>query len=251
MIKTIKSIHHNKLMDVLVVDDGSINVEKPLEQELNKLTNDNISVRIINLERNQGITNALNCGIRYFLDDEKYKLFARIDCGDTAVKNRFRIQEDFLQKNEDIHLLGSYVSFIDSEDKVEFYVKPPVEHKKIKRKMAQRCNFIHPSVMIRKDAVKYIGAYPNQFEAAEDYAYFYKISKYFKTANINKVLTKVDASGTGISKQNRKVQNTSKLKVIKKYSPRNFRKAYGILYTYALKNTPVSLVNGVKKVVLK
>ncbi|MCB0478718.1 MAG: glycosyltransferase [Crocinitomicaceae bacterium] len=248
---SLKSIHHRKAISVLVIDDGSRPEQKPQLADLQKIANPNVSVFVEYLDENKGITEALNHGLQLFIDDPKYNYIARLDCGDTCVRNRFHIQEEFLKNNESVSMIGSWVRFKNKKNEDLFTFKPPTEHKKIKKKMSIRCNFIHPSIMMERKVVEEIGMYPDQYEAAEDYAYFFKVSRNFETANINKCLTEVTIDPNGISSTQRNVQNKSKIKIIQDNKEFNIYYLYGMLLSYGLLIAPDSLVLKVKRLVMK
>lgn len=247
---TLLSVSHKKRLHVLILDDGSDDDQKPLLGNLRHFLNSNISVEIYFSKENRGIAEVLNLGLKYILEKYDFKYVARIDCGDTCVANRFSVQEDFLKNNPNIDLVGSWVKFNSPEGEELFAVRPPSKHRKIKRLMPIRCNFIHPSVMYTRAAIEKIGLYPTNYEAAEDYAYFYDISKKLETANIPKYLTTVEYNASGISLQNRNQQNKSKLKVILSYSSLNLYSIYGVAYNLALSMVPLKLVFKTKKLIL-
>ncbi|NQY68606.1 MAG: glycosyltransferase [Flavobacteriales bacterium] len=248
LITTLESISHKSGIDVLVVDDGSNKSQVPVLSVLNQHTNEGVSLILIHISENSGITNALNLGLDYILQKNKNKFVARLDCGDVCVANRFKLQENFLNTNNKIDIVGSWVKWVDtiSGEKV-FSNKPPISHEKIKRKMSIRCNMIHPSVMYRLSVVESLGKYPNNYEAAEDYAYFFNIAKHFRTANIPKFLTKAEFNKNGISHIKRKIQNKSKLRIVLKYGDFNFHLVYGVLYNLLLIALPYSLLFRIKK----
>lgn len=248
---SIKSIHNKEAIEVLVIDDGSKPENVPSLEHLESISNKNVTVHLEKLPKNVGITLALNHGLSFFINNSKYNYIARLDCGDVCVKNRFSIQKEFFLKNENVSLLGSWVRFKNQENKELFSFKPPLEHKKIKKKMAIRCNFIHPSVMLKRNAVEDIGFYPENYEAAEDYAYFFQISKKFETANINKFLTEVTVDPNGISHLKRTIQNKNKIKIIKENSPKNLYFVYGMLFNYGLLVTPNNFVSRMKQIIMK
>jgi glycosyltransferase involved in cell wall biosynthesis len=246
--KSIESVNHSKGIDILVVDDGSSSSQTPDLERLNEISADNTNVELIQTDENKGIATALNLGLDTILELDKHEFVARLDCGDTCVANRFFIQEDYLDQNSKTALVGSWVKWIDNKSKNEvFKYKPACDHKKIKRMMSVRCNFIHPAVMFRSSVVKELGKYPDNYAAAEDYAYFFNISKNFETANIPKYLTKVDYNIGGISVKNRKSQNLSKLKIIKNFGRKDFYQLYGFAYNLTLLIAPAKLIFLLKK----
>ncbi len=248
---SIMSIHHKEAIDVLVIDDGSSDENIPDLEVLKKIANKNVNIYMERLEENQGITYALNYGLSLFIKDPKYKYIARLDCGDVCVRNRFSVQQDFLVNNENVSLLGSWVKFKNPQNRDLFSYKPPVEHKKIQKKMSIRCNFIHPSVMMKRNVVEEMGFYPEGYEAAEDYAYFFKISRNFETANINKFLTQVTVDPNGISRVKRTIQNKNKIRIIKENSPKNLHFFYGMIFNYGLLITPRGFVSRMKQLIMK
>jgi len=157
-------------VEALVVDDGSIN--KPLDEDL-KMD----SVKFIFNKENLGLEKSLNIGLDYILKNTNHKYVARLDCGDIALKNRFALQKEYLEKNPDVHLIGSHVSFIDNSGLYLYTYKVPIEHNEIRKKMFIKNSFIHPAVMFRTDAIKKIGHYPLNYKYAEDYALFFNIVK--------------------------------------------------------------------------
>jgi glycosyltransferase involved in cell wall biosynthesis len=235
----------------LVVDDGSDMEMLPTLAILQKELNPNVHLEILLQPSNKGIAKTLNLGLDHILKKKKYTFVARIDCGDVCVSNRFEIQEEFLLKNKEISLVGSWVNWVDESGSIVFSKKPPIRHKDIKRAMSIRCSLIHPTTMFRLSVVEKIGGYPERFEAAEDYAYFYKISNKYKVANIPNFLTDVEFNQTGISSRKRNEQSKSKLKIIYTFTPISLRLVYGILYNIILMSLGAGLILNVKKRVFK
>lgn len=245
--KSLSNIFHKTGVDVLVIDDGSTKELRPELTSLKAYLNPNVNLEIDYLPNNRGITETLNYGLNRILEKGKHEFIARIDCGDTCVKNRFSLQEDYLETNPDVSLVGSWVKWINNaSNKHVFSYRPPCEYKKIKKRMSIRCNVIHPSVMYRVDIVKKVGIYPLNYNAAEDYAYFFEMAKHSKIANIPKFLTHTEHNKEGITAQNKRTQNKSKLKIVMKYGKRDLYLLYGILLNLILIYTPASLIFKVK-----
>jgi hypothetical protein len=136
--------------------------------------------------------------------------------------------------------------------KYEFALyKVPIEHKDIRKKMFIRNSFIHPSVMMRLDAIRKIGNYPTNFKYAEDYALFFNIVRNFKTANIDKVLTICTLNKDGISASKRKPQMKSKFKVLYKNKSLSLHYILGLSRTAFLYLIPNSLNTGLKMIYYK
>lgn len=249
--KTIKSIYHPKGIRIIIIDDGSNKESTHKISDINEYVNQNVYVTIIYLEKNSGISEVLNIGLKEALKDPSCKYIARIDCGDTSVKNRFLLQEIFLNTNVDIDLVGSWVKFINIKNEYLYSLRPPLLHKSIRKSMSIRCSFIHPSVMFRRIVVEKLGIYPCNYRAAEDYAFFYNIVKEARTANIPGFLTFVEMNENGISSKNRFVQNISKLRIINRYSPKNFYYFLGMIYNLGLICIPRSFVFNAKRMIFR
>ncbi len=244
--KTLGSIKHAHGIDVLIVDDGSDELETPDLERLNDSLNQNVLLEIIKLNENKGISYALNHGLEHILKVKKHQFIARIDCGDVCVDDRFEVQENFLEQNKNIDIVGSWVRWLDESGKQVFCKKPPTTHNKIRRQMSIRCSLIHPSTMYRLSVVEDVGKYPDKYQAAEDYAYFFNIANKAKTANIPSFLTSVEFNEKGISQSRRKEQSKSKLRIIFDYSPLNFHFLYGVPYNLLLMSLSATTIMKIK-----
>lgn len=245
LYSSIKSIHKSENIDVVIVDDGSTD-NKFNELELNDIFKSGTNVYYLYLDSNKGIEHALNYGLA-FIKSKNYKYTARLDAGDLCEPNRFQIQENFLENNTNIKLVGSGIIAID-EKGIELYRKEfPETHIELKRKMYLNCMFIHPTVMFANDVIDAIGDYPTNFNAAEDYAFFFKILNSFETANIKEPLVKIEINHSGISIQKRKQQVASRIKIIKKYFYFGFWPIYGLFRNYMLYIIPNSFLLFLKK----
>lgn len=228
--------------DVVVVDDGSSRA--PAHQALKNYTG-NLSVKLITLPENQGIEHALNAGLEYCLD--RYVYIARLDCGDTCKNTRIQKQIDFLDKEQDCGLVGSWVDFVSEKGLYILTSKLPVQHDEIRKKMFLNSMFVHPSVMMRSLALKEIGAYPTNRPAAEDYALFFKIVKKFKTRNIPESLLNYVVSPASISSKKRKTQIISRIKILLDNFEFGIYPVYGLVRSILLIATPRSLTVAIRR----
>ena len=129
---SLSSIDKNENLDILIVDDGSnITIDED-KLKLSFLGKGQVFFEY--LEENSGIEIALNKGLNFILN-KKYKYTARLDCGDICIKDRFNIQENFLETNQDIALVGTNVNFLDTEGKLLYTLTVPEKDKQIRKKM--------------------------------------------------------------------------------------------------------------------
>jgi len=242
--KTLNSVSGVEPVDVLIVDDGSY-VKPDIKKLKKKFSQINNILLIVN-NKNRGIEYALNDGLRY-IQSAGYKYIARLDCGDVCHPARFKIQKEYLEKNKNIYMVGSWVEFVDVNGKFLFAFRPPVEHNEIERGMFINNMFVHPAVLFRVDIIKEVGFYPLNYKNAEDYAYFFKIVRNFNTANINKFLLKCEINPKGLSLSKRKQQIKSRLKVILSNFNFSLYAFYGLFRNIVLWFLPYKLVELLKR----
>jgi glycosyltransferase involved in cell wall biosynthesis len=208
---------------VLVVDDGS--AEPIREKEISN----QLPVKVLRLEKNQGITRALNAGLRWIRDNLSVKYIARLDCDDTCDPERFNIQVRYMDAHPEVVLAGSWCLFADRNSGGSYVYKTPTEDSAIRRAMYNRNVFIHPTAIFRKDAVIRVGLYPENFELAEDYALFWKLMGDGLTFVDRRLLVTSRIDKTGISFRNRGKQLIARQKVVNYYGNNPFLKTISII----------------------
>jgi len=208
---------------VLVVDDGST---EPIDE---KVISNQLPVKVLRIEKNQGITNALNTGLRWIEHNLSVKYIARLDCGDTCDPERFHIQVSYMDAHPGVVLAGSWCLFADRNSGDSYVYKTPTTDRAIRRAMYYRNVFIHPTVIFRKDAVLGAGLYPMNFELAEDYALFWKLMGVGLTFVDRRLLVTTRIEKTGISFKNRGKQLIVRQKVVNYYGRNPFLKVIAII----------------------
>lgn len=245
LMTSISSIDKDEYLDILIVDDGS-NLEID-EKKLSAAFLGNGNVYFQYLKENKGIEIALNTGLEFILN-KNYIYTARLDCGDICIKERFKTQELFLDSNTDISLVGSNVDFLDTKGNLIYTLKVPEKDKQIRNKMFINAMHIHPTIMFRNSIISKTGQYPINYKAAEDYAFFFNVIKFFKVANINKVLVKCEINPNGISTILRKKQALNRVKLIAKNFYFGFYPIYGLLRSSLLFIVPLSILIKLKSI---
>ena len=125
--KTLNSINEKILLDVLIIDDGSIVVP-----DKNNVIYNGI-YKIILLNKNSGIGIALNKGLDYAVNNN-YDFVGRLDCGDISYPKKFTKQLSYLTNNKDIMLLGTWVRVVDEKGSFKYNLKHPIDYSSIKKK---------------------------------------------------------------------------------------------------------------------
>ncbi|ALM49208.1 hypothetical protein AMR72_10080 [Flavobacterium psychrophilum] len=246
LIASVGSIDRSEQIDVLVVDDGSVK-NKLTEQDVISAFTGNGEVYFIYLEENSGIEHALNRGLQYVIEVKKYKYIARLDSGDYCLGKRFAIQQEFLEINPDIKMVGSNVIAADTNGNFLYNIIMPEKTREIRNKMFLNAMFIHPTVMFCTDILPQTGLYPVNRKSAEDYAFFFIISNKFKTANIQQFLVKIEINPSGISISRRKQQVGSRIKVIQDNFYFGFYPLYGLARNILLYIMPNSIIQFLKR----
>jgi len=190
--------------EFILLDDGSTDDSLYL---CKKYERQDSRIRLIT-RPNKGFTKSLNecIGIAYG------QLIARMDADDICLQQRFERQIEHLNKYPDRVLVGAQAMLID-EDGEELCPMPELvlEHEAIdKALMAKKWPIVHPSVMMRTEAVKAVGGYNEAYRTAQDHDLFLKLAEKGRLANLPEILIKYrehhGAAGSARSdEQNRNV----------------------------------------------
>ena len=142
-------------------------------------------IRVIENSERLGLPLSLNKGIE--LAEGKY--IARMDSDDISLKNRFKIQYDFLEEHPEISLCGSSIKINGKGRKLLAFETAEA----IKFGAYFECMFHHPTVMWRKEDFIKENLYYKNLPQSEDYELWTRVVCCLKVVNINKVLLKYRA----------------------------------------------------------
>lgn len=178
--------------EYIIINDGSTDKSLEIIEKYNTLDD-----RIILINReNKGLITSLNEGI----DLSKGKYIARMDADDISLPKRFEEQINFLEKNTDIGVCGTWVEVFGENIKDTLWKMPFIDEE-LKPRLLFSVTFAHPSVMMRKELIdKYSLKYKKQYKHAEDYNFWLDFSKYTKFANIPQKLLRYRYLETSISR---------------------------------------------------
>jgi glycosyltransferase involved in cell wall biosynthesis len=134
------------------------------------------------------------------------RYIAVMDADDVCLPDRLRLEVEFMEQHAEVGLLGSAVTWVDSNNRAFGQHAHPSGDQDIRLALADHCTFWHPTVLIRKEAFTSAGGYRTAFVAGHDYDLELRISERYKCANLGQVLLRYRIHTGQISVQRRKQQ---------------------------------------------
>jgi glycosyltransferase involved in cell wall biosynthesis len=187
--RALKSIYNEQSLkpnEIILVQDGELtdelyNIINIYKNRLNDI------FKVIVIEKNQGLANALNVGLK----ECKYDLIARMDTDDISMPQRFEKQIEFMKKNPNCVAVGSYIGeFTDINEQVRKIVKFPINNKEALKFIKLRTPIAHPSVMFKKNIILQVGGYPKMSIGQDIALWSILLAEDYQIANIPEVLLK-------------------------------------------------------------
>ena len=185
-IESLNSIIEQTVLptEIVIIKDGDLTQE--LEHVCLKYKNKYRDlIKVISLEKNQGLGKALQIGLKYCT----YDIVARMDSDDIAKKDRFEKQIREFEKDDKLAILGSSIEeFSTTPDLIDSIRNVPLSNHEIRKYAKMRNPFNHMTVMFRKSAVLDVGSY-QPFHLNEDYYLWYRLlNKGYKAKNLSESL---------------------------------------------------------------
>lgn len=182
---------HQKLKpnEIVLVKDGPLTkqLEKSIDEWRAKL---NKVLKVISLEKNVGLGDALNIGLRHC----SFDVVARMDTDDISHPDRFKKQVEALDRNNTIAVISSWVSeFEGDEQNTISYRKVPILHEEILEYAKNRNPVNHPSAMYRKKSVLEAGGYLKMMFFEDYYLWIRMLKMGHRFANIPEPLVNMRA----------------------------------------------------------
>lgn len=183
-----------KNFEFLIIDDNS----NDSTIDIINSYNDN-RIKVISNQANIGLTKSLNIG----LELAKGEFIARQDADDISDITRFEKQIEYLNKNEDIAILGTQAKIIN--EKGNLIIPPfswlrPVKEDEIKWFCMFDSPFIHSSVMMRKEIIWDIfKGYNSKHRTSQDYELWSRVVYNYKCENLNESLVSFRSHSNSVS----------------------------------------------------
>lgn len=151
----------------VIVIDGAINEDLNILLDEYKRNYPELFT-IVKIERNSGLANALNVGLKVCRND----LVARMDADDISLQDRCEKILNKFENDYDMDICGCNLDeFFDSPDDIVSTRKVPSNYDEIKLFMRRRQPFNHPTVIYKKSKVIASGGYPT-IKRKEDFDLF-------------------------------------------------------------------------------
>lgn len=178
VVDAVESILNQSFADFefLIIDDCSTDDTFKILNSINDKR-----IKLIKLNENRGNYYARNLGMNQALG----KYICVMDSDDIALPNRIGTQYDFMEKNPQFGICGSYVKVIDSNE----IITAPEDYEEIKVWSMSNIMFRHPTVFIRTEFLRRHNLkYNDSYRYAADYDFLVKAAHLFPVTNIPEVL---------------------------------------------------------------
>ncbi|MEM5312025.1 glycosyltransferase [Paraburkholderia sp. JHI869] len=207
--RTLASFDEDATIFALVVDDGStppiVAPEVP-----------GMCVEVLRIAKNGGIERALQAGIEA-LAARGFRYAARIDAGDLAAPRRLAKQRARMEAEPALAALGTWTQVVNRAGEPLFMLRPSADARALRRTRLLRSPLVHPSVMLRIDAVLAVGNYRVMYPAAEDLDLFLRLMERYECANLPDLGLYYELNEGGISATKRRRQIVSTLRLQLRY----------------------------------
>ena len=155
------------------------------------------TLTVVRLEKNMGLGNALNEGIRHCRND----LVARMDSDDIACLDRCEKQVAVFNEHPEVSICsGTILEFSETPEDADRRRMLPEGNEAIREFAKRRSPFNHPCVMYKKSAVEAVGSYQHFYRREDYYLWIRMLMAGYEGYNIQEPLLYMRA-GTSMYKR--------------------------------------------------
>ena len=216
IIETIESVLNQTYsnFEFIILDDCSTDDSWKIIQKYAKKDK---RIKAFRNEKNLQIVKSRNK--LFSLMSKKSKYVAIIDSDDVAIKNRFELQVNFLEKHLDFGLVGGNLIIIDEESKITGRRKYLSKDSELRKNMLVKNNFAQPTIMMRRTILDKVGNYSKagKIDKARDYDLWVRFARISKVANLKEETLKYRISSNQVKNKYFKESLKSTLVIQKQY----------------------------------
>jgi len=177
----VESILQQTLQDfeIIVVNDGSTDGTRT------RLETYETDPRVTVIDQpNAGPAGARNRGFQA----SSGRFIAIFDADDRCNPHRLSRQVDHLRSRPDLDLVGSYAQVISPDGSPLEVLRVPTTHSEIASRIENSMQFIHPTIMCRREVFESLGGYNEECRSSEDYEFLRRVVQEYQVGNIPEVL---------------------------------------------------------------
>ena len=185
--------------EFVIVDDGSTDSTWRILQEY---AEEDARVVLLRSQTNQGLAKSLNRGLKI----ARGEYIARMDADDVSLPERLGVQASFLDDHAQAGIVGSAIKVIGADGAYLKTIRHPVSHNFILWNLCFHTPLAHPSVMLRKDVVDWVGGYNDDLAVNQDRDLWQRLSSVTRFANLPEALLLFRRHDRSITKQFGEIQ---------------------------------------------
>ena len=182
-------------MEVIVVDDGSTD---DTVVHVKKIGRGNL--RLLRLEKNGGVSSALNAGIQMALTD----YIAFLDADDEWLESKLLKQLPIIEARPEMSFVSCGNQIVDPEGRVvgTFGLEPPCySPREFWRALLVKSHVAKPTVVARRAKVLEVGGFDEAFRISEDQDMWIKLALNGEVGFVTEVLVRVHETSDSLMKR--------------------------------------------------
>lgn len=164
--------------EFIIVDDGSRDKSWEYLESLK-----DTRIKLIRNRKNLGLAASLNKALKLARCD----YIARMDADDVSKPERLATQMDFMRRNPEVDICGSFVEVINEKGKIIGKIQKPTSDDRIKKELFWLTPLLHPTWFVKKEVFRKLNGYDQKWDYVEDFEFLTR-AKDYKMANIPKDL---------------------------------------------------------------
>ncbi len=218
--------------EFIIINDDSKDTTEKIVTQFAKIDS---RIKLFTNATNKGLVKNLIAGV----EKSKGKYIARIDGDDEWIDmNKLKKQIEFLEKNPDYGLIGTWANIIDTQGNLILQTKNPSTDSEIRNYLLIENCFFHSSVVIRKSILKKVGGYNPYYFTTEDYNLWLRIGVISKMYNMPEYLINYRINPNGINSTKYHFQLDETIKLVKDFRHEYPNYAMGIVLWRLRKYVP-------------